>query len=157
VTSSRFAVALHLTALAMLAGTKEGGARLTSACMAASAGTNPVVVRRILGALREAGLVASQPGSGGGWRSTREPSRVTLLEVYRAVAAGPALRLPPPRHGVACPMARAMRRALAGVFGDAEAAMEARLAAVTMADVLEDALGGCLGEAIPAGSKTTVP
>ncbi|MDP9366011.1 MAG: Rrf2 family transcriptional regulator [Chloroflexota bacterium] len=151
-TSSRFAVAVHLTALAMLAGAKAADERLTSGCMAASVGTNPVVVRRILGALREAGLVASQPGPGGGWRPTREPSRVSLLDIYRAVAAGPALALPPEHDSPPCPVGRTMRRALGGVFRDAEAALEARLAAVTMADVLEEALGGC-----PAASSLGSP
>ena len=62
--SSRSAVAVHLlTLLAMF----EGGEPLPSGYMADSVNTNAVVVRRILGALREAGLVRSQEGSGGGW------------------------------------------------------------------------------------------
>jgi len=38
----------------------------TSAKIAEHAGTNPVVVRRVLGKLREAGLVTSEQGQYGG-------------------------------------------------------------------------------------------
>jgi Rrf2 family protein len=139
VTSSRFAVAIHLLALATQAGAAETGsasAWLTSERMAERVGTNPVVVRRILGALRETGLVASHPGPGGGWRPTRPAERTTLLDVYRAVMGGPALPLPPRCGSGSCPIGRQLHRTLDAVFGDAEAAMERELAAVTVADVV---------------------
>lgn len=144
-TSNRFAVAIHLLTLASAAGAARCGATgemggtgepLTSERMAASVGTHPVVVRRILGALREAGLVSSQCGPGGGWRPTRPPEETTLLDVYRAVTRRPLLSLPPRSAAGACPVGRHVHRTLDAVFGEAEAALERTLAAVTVAEVL---------------------
>ncbi|HEU0301350.1 MAG TPA: Rrf2 family transcriptional regulator, partial [Longimicrobium sp.] len=79
--SSRMAVAVHV--LAYLAWRRDEP--ITSERMASSVNTNPVVVRRIMGSLRNAGLVSVQPGVGGGAQLAREPEDITLLEVYRAV------------------------------------------------------------------------
>jgi len=80
-TSSRYAVALHvLVALADL-----GGEGATSELLARSVNTNPVVVRRILGMLVQAGLVAGKGGRGGGYHLAREPKRIPLDAVLRAV------------------------------------------------------------------------
>lgn len=57
----------------------------TSADIADHAGTNPVVVRRVLGKLREAGLLTSEKGHAGGWKLARSPDRVTLADVYLAL------------------------------------------------------------------------
>ena len=141
-TSSRFAVAVHLMALAMLAQAEAEGELLTSERMAESVCTNPVVVRRILGALRNAGLVASQPGPGGGWRLTRAPERITLRDVYRAVDPEPLLALPHQPASASCPVGRHMRQTLEGVFHAAAEAMERKLAEVTVADVLATVLEG---------------
>ena len=40
---------------------------LTSDILAKAMDTNPVVIRRILGGLREQGYVRSEKGHGGGW------------------------------------------------------------------------------------------
>src|SRR5690606_31097616 len=53
-------------------------------------GTNPVVVRRTLAGLRDAGYVRSEKGHGGGWGIACDLERVSLLDVYRAVG-GPRL------------------------------------------------------------------
>ena len=75
--SSRVAVAVHV--LAYLAWKRHEAA--TSERIAASVNTNPVVVRRIVGALRNAGMVTVQPGVGGGAQLARTPRDITLLEV----------------------------------------------------------------------------
>src|SRR3546814_14210830 len=49
----------------------EAGGPLTSASLAKAMQTNPVVVRRILAGLREAGFVRSEKGHGGGWKIAR--------------------------------------------------------------------------------------
>ncbi len=63
-TSRRFVVANHVLALLALSPDEP----LTSELMARSGHTQPVVIRRILGQLRGAGIVESQPGNGGGGR-----------------------------------------------------------------------------------------
>ena len=56
--NSRLSLALHT--LGHMAGDPES--MQTSADIAEHAGTNPVVVRRVLGKLREAGLLTSEKG-----------------------------------------------------------------------------------------------
>lgn len=59
--------------------------RLTSADIADHIGTNPVVVRRVLGKLRLAGLLISEKGHAGGWKLAKEPESITLADVYLAL------------------------------------------------------------------------
>ena len=133
--NSRFAVAIHVLALAKVAMDEAMGVAITSERMAESVRAHPVHVRRVLGALREAELVTSQPGPGGGWRLTRSPEEITLRDIYRAVEHEPLFGLP--KHpGQDCPMSQCLPGILANCFQEAEAAMEERLAQVTIADVI---------------------
>lgn len=129
--NTRFALGVHLLTLV---GAGDGRA-VSSESMAGSAGTNPVHVRRVLGLLREAGLVSSQHGPGGGWVAARELGSVTLRDVWDAVHGdGPVLGL----HDAApdCPIGQAIQQELLTVDRDAHAALRAELARTTLADVL---------------------
>lgn len=134
--SSRFAVATHILTLLALNGQESA----TSEAIAHSVNTNPVVIRRTMASLREAGLVISQPGTGGGWRLVGTPEAITLCAVYRAVETDDLLALPPKLPNASCPVGRTICSTLGGVFHDAETAMTERLARVTIADVLRDAV-----------------
>ncbi|KIN70423.1 Transcriptional regulator, BadM/Rrf2 family [Sulfitobacter noctilucae] len=79
--NSRLSLALHT--LGHMARDPEQTRK--SADIAAHAGTNPVVVRRVLGSLREAGLLVSESGHAGGWRLARAPQQITLADVYLAL------------------------------------------------------------------------
>ncbi len=79
--NSKLSLALH--ALAQMAETLNRPK--TSAAIALHNDTNPVVVRRVLGLLREAGLVTSEKGHNGGWLLARPPDRITLADVYLAL------------------------------------------------------------------------
>jgi Rrf2 family protein len=61
------------------------GEPVTSERIAEMLGTNPVVVRRTLSGLRDAGYVRSEKGHGGGWVITSDLEQVTLLDIYNAV------------------------------------------------------------------------
>lgn len=69
--NSRLSLALHT--LGHMA--RDPEAMGTSSEIATHAGTNPVVVRRVLGRLRKAGLLISEKGHAGGWRRRRTASR----------------------------------------------------------------------------------
>ena len=144
--SSRVAVAVHV--LAYLAWRRDEPG--TSERIASSVNTNPVVVRRIVGALRNAGLVSVQPGVGGGAQLAREPDAITLLDVYRAVEEKDelfAVHADPCRN---CDVGSQIRGVLQGVFCQAHNAMQAVLGGVTIADIgraLHTARGGCGGAA----------
>ncbi|HYV79384.1 MAG TPA: Rrf2 family transcriptional regulator, partial [Streptosporangiaceae bacterium] len=70
--NSRMTVAVHALAWLALA-ERRGRGVLTSAEVAASVNTNPVIIRRCLGDLREAGLVRVRHGTGAGWSLARAP------------------------------------------------------------------------------------
>lgn len=130
--SSRSAVAIH--ALTLLARWAERS--LSSAEIADSLASNPVLVRRILGDLRDAGLVWSAEGRGGGWSLARAPREITLYDAYAAVETGPILsRLahPPSEE---CEVGRHIQGLLETEFRDAERAMEERLGRTNIADLL---------------------
>ena len=80
-TNTQFALAVHM--LTVLAARPE--ATRSSDQLAASAGTSPVYVRRVLGRLREAGLVTSRPGVNGGWQTAARYEATTLGDVWRAI------------------------------------------------------------------------
>ncbi|MGI9089676.1 MAG: Rrf2 family transcriptional regulator [Gemmatimonadaceae bacterium] len=131
--SSRFSVALHV-----LAHLVEVPEPQTSEHLAACVGTNPVVVRRTLAGLREAGLVASSRGTGGGWVLAREAAEITLRDVYAALGerllhgidvAGPGA----PKGG--CLIQRAVSGTLDEFLDDAEALLAARLGRITVASL----------------------
>lgn len=126
--STRFTVALHI--LTLLA--SSGEEPLTSEFIAGSVNTNPVVVRRILGLLRDKGFVTSQPGNGGGWQLVRNPDSITLLDVRRAVNEGSPFSMHTNEPNPACPVGRNIQAALSGVYSHAERAMEAELALTTI-------------------------
>ncbi|MEE2048197.1 Rrf2 family transcriptional regulator, partial [Nocardiopsis tropica] len=88
--NSRSAVAIH--ALTYLARRGDELPR-SSADIAESLESNPVVVRRILGRLRDASLAWSTEGRGGGWRLARPAEDISLYDAHAAVADGPLLPL----------------------------------------------------------------
>ncbi len=128
--SVRFAVAVHVLVLLAL----ERGGR-TSSFIAGSVNTNPVVVRRILGRLHRAGLVAGHTGPRGGSALLKDPRQVSLAEVYRAVAGKPLIAL---HEGAnpSCPVGKNVGSVLEGVSWRAERAMLESLAGLTLASVV---------------------
>ncbi|MEI5100162.1 Rrf2 family transcriptional regulator [Streptomyces sp. PmtG] len=136
--NSRMTVATHaLTWMALVCPKRPDGI-VTSDQIADSVHTNPVVIRRTLGSLRDAGLVVSQRGQGAGWRLAREPEAITLRDVYLAVEPDPLLALHPSTPNQKCPVGRGIPPVLRGAYDRAEEAMKAELAGVTVADVLKE-------------------
>lgn len=131
-TSCRFAMAVHV--LAVLA--YREGDRVTSAALAGSINTNPVIVRRLLLALQQARLVDTCKGPGAGSRLARTPGRINMADIYRAVEAAEPFATPSQKPNQACPVGHGIRVALDRIFASAEAAMERDLARTTLAQVL---------------------
>ena len=132
-TSCRFAMAVHV--LAVLA-YKEGD-RVTSALLAGSVNTNPVIIRRLLLALQRAKLVETCKGAGSGSRLSRSPRRINLAEVYRAVEDAEPFATPSRKPNAACPVGKCIRETLERVFASAESALERDLGKTTLADVMD--------------------
>jgi Rrf2 family protein len=133
-TNTQFPVAVHV--LTYLAGV-AGDHAVSSDELAESAGVNAVHIRRVLGPLREAGIVSSRPGAQGGWGLVRPARSIRLDEVWIAVN-GPERVLPV--HGPApnCPVGRAMVDVLSALEADAVESVRRTLHRRTVADVLAE-------------------
>lgn len=128
--NSRLSLALHT--LSHMAGDPQK--TRTSADIAEHAGTNPVVVRRVLGRLREAGLLTSEKGHAGGWRLARAPKEISLADVYlaldeRLVASDETDDAP------ACSVEHALHKRVSSVLADVEQSLVQKLGETSISDV----------------------
>ncbi len=111
---------------------------MTSEALSKCLGTNPVVVRRTMGLLREAGLVASDRGHAGGWRIAVDLANVTLRQLHDALGE-PAVFAIGNRHETPdCLVEQAVNAALDTAFAEAEALLLERFAEITLADLAAD-------------------
>lgn len=132
-TNTRFAVAVHvLTYLAVT----DPAHPVSSDELAGSVNVNPVHIRRVLGPLREAGLVRSRPGQHGGWTIGRPPEEITLDELWSVV--GDVDRVVG-MHGPnrSCPVGLGVASAMADIEGQLSAVVHAELARRTVRDLLD--------------------
>ena len=128
-------MAVHV--LAVLA--YNEGDRDTSALLAGSVNTNPVIIRRLLLTLQRAKLVETGKGAGSGSRLSRSPGRINLAEVYRAVEDSEPFATPARKPNAACPVGNCIREMLARVFTSAQGALERDLEKTTLAAVVRAA------------------
>ncbi|MBA2871940.1 Rrf2 family protein [Anoxybacillus calidus] len=133
--SSRFTVAVHILSLLAL----EPSAHCTSEWIAGSVNTNPVVVRRIIGKLKKAGLVDVRPGTGGAYL-LKETKEITLLDIYRAVEVVEEGELfqfhehPNPN----CPVGANIQAVLEIILLRAQAAMEKILEEISLEELVNN-------------------
>ena len=134
VTNTQFAVAAHV--LTYLGGLAEGSTA-SSAELAESTGSNAVYVRRVLGPLRDAGLVRSRPGAFGGWELAQPPQGISLALVWRLINRGdPVLGIHGPNPQ--CQVGQQVHRALVALDSDVARAVDQELAGHTVADLLRN-------------------
>lgn len=111
---------------------------MTSAELAVCMSTNPVVVRRTMAGLREAGFVQSEKGHGGGWQIACDLKKVTLKDIYDALGAPELLAMGVALEGSHCLVEQAVNRSLTDAFREAEALLVKRLHDVTLAELADD-------------------
>jgi Rrf2 family protein len=136
--SSRLSIALH----ALVHLDAQPGKSLTSTALAACLMTNPVVVRRVLGELREADIVEASKGPNGGWSLKRPAQDITLHAVYAALGERMLLRTESDPGDTACAIVRSVDRVMTDFLDDAEALLAARLARVRLSDIASEAIRG---------------
>ena len=126
-------MAVHVLSLMAWSGEEP----LKSEQVAESVNTNPVVIRRMLLELAEAGLVVSQTGSLGGSRLANDPAKTTLLDVYRALeyAGVFSLHRQPPSQD--CPVGVNIETVLGEVLLEVDSAVEQVLGRITINDVVQ--------------------
>ena len=130
--STRFSIAIHTLSLISVNPNESTGDYI-----AGSVNTNPVVIRRIMGMLKKAGLVEVRPGIGGA-SLRRDPESITLLDVYRAVHAADEDQLfrVHSDSNIHCPVGRNIERVLQDELQAAQFEMEQRLERTTLAKVI---------------------
>lgn len=132
--SSRFSIAVHT--LSLIALSPEP---CTSDFIAGSVKTNPVVIRRIIGQLKKAGLINVRAGAGGAYL-LKGLEEITLLDVYRAVEVvekGDLFNFhehPNPK----CPVGANIESVFRMKMLQAQYALEHELAQVTLKQLVEE-------------------
>lgn len=133
--SSRFTMAIHMFACIDTFTDRK----LTSDFMAASIGTNPVIVRKLLQQLKAAGLIEVSRGTGG-VTVTKPLKEITFLDIYKAVECTPDEELfhfhENPNQ--ACPVGKNIHHVLDDKLAKVQETMERELASITLADVKRD-------------------
>lgn len=128
--NNQLPIALHI--VGFLAA--SNGEPLTSEKMAAVYGTSPVLLRRVLSKLKQAGLVVTQRGAKGGSVLAREASQISLREVFEAVREDkPVL----PEYSTKCTgaVAPVLGNYLNELLAEAEEALLGKLETVTVAQM----------------------
>lgn len=131
--NSQFSMAVHV--LAMLA--KSVDDNVKSECIAASVNTNAVVIRRLLGQLNQANLVVSQTGAAGGTRLAKQPSEISLCEIYKAVSCGEVFALHAKSPSQDCPIGKNIEAVLCNLQKEIERTVGEKLRQFTLASVIE--------------------
>lgn len=111
---------------------------MTSEELGKCLGTHPVVVRRTMGLLREAGLVASDRGKAGGWRIVADLDQVTLRQLHEALGEPALFAVGNRNMAPQCLVEQAVNAALDDAFAEAEALLLERFGRVTLAMLAED-------------------
>jgi DNA-binding IscR family transcriptional regulator len=111
---------------------------VTSETLAACLGTNPVVVRRTMGYLRDAGIVTSDRGHAGGWRINVDLASVTLRQLHESLGEPAVFAIGNRHERPECLVEQAVNAALEGTFAEAEALLLKRFSEISLADLAAD-------------------
>lgn len=113
----------------------EQNSPMTSDELAHCMRTNPVVVRRTMGLLREAGYVSSERGHSGGWRIEADLSKLTLRQLHEALGEPTVFAIGNRHETPECLVEQSVNAVLDSAFAEAEALLLERFASVTLADL----------------------
>ena len=133
--SQKFPVAAHALAYLAHKGALTPAAAVSSAELAASMPTNPVVVRRVTAMLAKAGLIATRPGANGGSWLLKSAEDIGLDEVLHAVD-GCAHLGRTTKGAQGCPVGERIPKAVGAAIEAADQATAERLARISVADLL---------------------
>ena len=134
--NTQFTVAVHtLLCIAYFSGSQK----VTSDFIASSTNVNPVIIRKILGKLQNAGFVETKAGVGGSFLAIPQ-QKITLKDIYSAVCDEEEdVRSVFNFHAnpnPACPVGSKIHLVLDTPLANAQKAMEEELGKTTLADLL---------------------
>ena len=131
--NSQFSMAVHILTLLANAGDEN----VKSEYIAGSVNTNAVVIRRVMGQLNQAGLVASQTGALGGTRLTKSAEKISLCEIYKAVSCGEVFALHTKTPNQDCPVGRNIEAVLCNLQKEIDRSVGEKLAQYSLHDIIE--------------------
>jgi len=112
----------------------------TSATIARHNDTNDVVVRRVLGLLRKAGLVVSEKGHAGGWKLARPAEEITLADIYLALGERFMRQdIKGEENPATCLIERAVREEVESALNEAEQVLVEKLRATDLSKIANQA------------------
>jgi len=110
---------------------------LSSTAIAASVESNPALVRRLMVALRRAGLLATQQGTAAP-RLARQPAKISLLDVYQAVEEEGNLLHVDDKTNPKCVVGGNIQETLRVAYDEVQRAAETQMAQITLASLVDD-------------------
>ena len=134
--TSKFTAAVHILTCIEVFG---GEMRVTSDFLSGSTGVNAVIVRNVLGQLREAGIVETRQGSGGA-HIANPTGEITLYDIYRAIECtdDTGLFRFHENPNAKCPVGRNIHKVMDSRLEAAQAALENELKLTTLAEIVSD-------------------
>lgn len=133
--TSRFTIAVHIiTAIDYFKDTEK----VTSSFLAGSVGANPVIVRNVMGNLKEAGIIDISQGKSG-ITLAKQLDEITFFDVYKAVDCvnDEGLFHFHENPNMECPVGRNIHKALDDELFNIQSAMENQMKSITIADVVK--------------------
>lgn len=117
----------------------KGIAKVTSNLLAESTGSNPVVIRNILSALKKAGIITMPRGTGGA-ELCIDPSQLTLYQIYSALEPDGVTSIIGihPCDGRPCPVAKNIRKVLKTPYHKIEDAVKEAMEEITLQSMIDD-------------------
>jgi len=111
---------------------------MTSDELAECMRTNPVVVRRTMAGLRDAGFVRSEKGHNGGWSLACDLAKVTLRDIHLALGKPAVFAIGNRHEAPECLVEQSVNAVLDDAFEAAEALLMQRFADVSLAELADD-------------------
>ena len=142
--TSKFTIAVHvITAIDYF----KDHEKVTSNFLAGSVGANPVIVRNVMGNLKEAGIIDISQGKSGISLAKRLDD-ITFYDIYRAVdsVSDEGLFHFHENPNTNCPVGRNIHKAVDEKLLKVQQAMEAEMKQITLSDVVEDTRKEILSE-----------
>jgi Rrf2 family protein len=136
--SCRFAFAVHVMAVLAL----RRDQCCPSSRLADTVNTNPVVIRRLLIDLQNAGLIRTQRGPRGGAFLHEKPEKVSLFQIHAAVGSLELFGAHPNRPSRDCPVGKRIESVMQQIQARANRSIERELQKITLADVLRELKAG---------------
>ncbi|WP_437922215.1 Rrf2 family transcriptional regulator [Sphingobacterium sp. LRF_L2] len=128
--NTRFATVMHILTLL----DHNASEWSTSDWIAGSININPVVVRKELSILQEAGLVTSKKGKVGGSMLGKKSSEILLADIYRIVRKADVLGKKNLHTNPQCPVGKRINVELETLFEEVDAVVLKFLAGKTLKD-----------------------